>query len=427
MRSKLIILLLFALLFNLNTSGQNKFGYLENLIDKAIELNPNIKMLQAKLEAAKTRPAQNSNLPDPILSVGVTNLPVNSFSFSQEPMTGKMVSLSQAFPFPGKLTTTSEVFDKDIEIVRQEIEEEKNKLRLKIADAYFQLSFVRDKIRLTKATKDLFETIKEVVQTKYEVNEASQQNIFKIDLELSKLDDSLFEMQSQEQIALSTINSLLFQKSSSHIESLGLESFYVFDVPVIDSLIIKAEQTKPTLVQIQLMKNKTLKLEELSEYEFYPDFNLTLQYSQRDEIASTNTDLNDFFSVILGIKLPINYGGKKSAKVSEAVSLQQLYDEQYQNNLQMLRIALEASTAKLKSLIQRENLIKDASLIQAEENFNASLASYQVNKIDFINVADALNKFLSIQIDLYKIRADYYQEIAQVEYLTGANLLKQAR
>jgi outer membrane protein TolC len=81
---------------------------------------------------------------------------------------------------------------------------------------------------------------------------------------------------------------------------------------VIDSLIIKAKQTKPALVQIQLMKNKTLKLEELSEYDFYPDFNLTLQYSQRDEIASTNTDLNDFFSVILGIKIPINYGGKKS-------------------------------------------------------------------------------------------------------------------
>ncbi|MCO6472794.1 MAG: hypothetical protein J5I57_03610, partial [Melioribacteraceae bacterium] len=63
MRSNVILLLLFVLIFNLNTSGQNKFDYLENLIDKAIELNPNIKMLQAKLEATKTRPAQNSNLP----------------------------------------------------------------------------------------------------------------------------------------------------------------------------------------------------------------------------------------------------------------------------------------------------------------------------------------------------------------------------
>ncbi len=427
MRSKIIILLLFALFFNSNTVGQNKFDYLEHLVEKAIELNPNIKMLQAKLEAAKSKPAQNSNLPDPILSIGATNLPVNSFSFTQEPMTGKMVSLSQAFPFPGKLSTSSEVIEQDIEVVRKEIEEEKNKLRLKVANSFFQLSFVREKIRLTESTKELLKTIKEVVQTKYEVNEASQQNIFKIELELSKLDDALFEMQSQEQIALGTLNALLFQNSNSHIESLGLEPTYFFDIPVTDSLLIIAKSNKPALAQIQLMKNKALKMQELSEYEFYPDFNLTLQYSQRDEIAATNTDLNDFFSVILGIKLPINYGGKKSAKISEAVSLQQLYDEQYQNNLQMLRISLETSAAKLKYLIEREKLIENASLIQAEENFNSALASYQVNKIDFINVADALNKLLSIQIDLYKIRTDYLQEIAQVEYLTGSNFLKQAR
>lgn len=423
MRSKVILLLLFVLIFNLNTVGQNKFDYLENLIDKAIELNPNIKMLQAKLEATKTRPAQNSNLPDPVLSIGATNLPVNSFSFTQEPMTGKMVSLSQAFPFPGKLTAASEVFEQDIEVVRQEIEEEKNKLRLKVADAYFKLSFIREKIRLTEATKELYKTIKEVVQTKYEVNDASQQNIFKIELELTKLEENLSDLYSQEIIARSEINILLFRESDYPVETAGLDSFHVYEPFSSDSLLQKAKINKPVLSQIELMRDKAVKMEELSEYEFYPDFNLTLQYSQRDEIAATNNDLNDFFSIILGIKLPINYGGKKSAKVNEAVALQQLYNEQYQSNLQMLRVSIETSLAKLHSLLERENLIENASLIQAEENFNSALASYQVNKVDFINVTDALNKLLNLQIDLYKIRSDYYREIAQVEFLTGSNLL----
>lgn len=423
MRSKVILLLLFVLIFNLNTVGQNQFDYLENLIEKAIELNPNIKMLQAKLEATKTRPAQNSNLPDPVLSIGATNLPVNSFSFTQEPMTGKMVSLSQAFPFPGKLTAASEVFEQDIEVVRQEIEEEKNKLRLKVADAYFKLSFIREKIRLTKATKELLGTIKEVVQTKYEVNDASQQNIFKIELELTKLEENLSDLYSQEIIAQSEINILLFRESGYPVETAGLDSFYVYEPFSSDSLLQKAKIYKPVLSQIELMRDKAVKMEKLSGYEFYPDFNLTLQYSQRDEIAATNNDLNDFFSVILGIKLPINYGGKKSAKVSEAVALQQLYNEQYQSNLQMLRVSIETSLAKLHSLLEREDLIENASLIQAEENFNSALASYQVNKVDFINVTDALNKLLNLQIDLYKIRSDYYREIAQVEFLTGSNLL----
>jgi outer membrane protein TolC len=376
-------------------------------------------MLQAKLEAVKTKPAQNSNLPDPVLSIGALNIPINSFSFTQEPMTGKMVSLSQAFPFPGKLASVSNVYENDIEATAKEIEEEKNKLRMNVVNAYLNLALVREKIQTTIESKELLKTIKEVVQTKYEVNEASQQNIFKIELELTRLDDELSMIKSEEQIALMTINSYLFRDSQSPITTIDLTVFYKMNNHGTDSLLQSAKLSKPVLAQIELMKIKAAKMEEQSNYEFYPDFNLTLQYSQRDEIAKTNTNLDDFFSVILGIKLPINYGGKKSAKVSEAISMQDLYDQQYKYNLQMLRISFETSTAKINSLLEREKLINNILLLQAEENFNSALSSYQVNKIDFINVNDALNKLLNFETKLYQIRTDYYKEIASLEFLTG--------
>jgi len=418
------MLLFFLICLLVVVNGQTKFPELENIVENATELSPDIKMLQAKLEATKTKPAQNSNLPDPVLSIGAVNMPVNSFSFTQEPMTGKMVSLSQGIPFPGKLSSAEKVYEKDIEVVSKEIEEAKNKLRMKIADAYFNLAFVREKIKTTEETKELFKTIKEVVQTKYEVNEASQQNIFKVELELTRLDDELSDLRSQEQVELGTLNSFMFRDSQSPISTIDLDSFYVMKSPVVDSLIQSAEINKPALAQIKLLKIKAKEMEDQSDYEFYPDFNLTLQYSQRDEIASTNTDLHDFFSVILGVRLPINYGGKKSAKIEEARSLQDLYEQQYQNNLQMLRISFETSTAKLKSLLERENIIENSSLVQAGENFNSALSSYQVNKVDFINVTDALNKLLSLETNLYKVRTDYYKEIAGLEFLTGTKLFQ---
>jgi hypothetical protein len=67
---------------------------LDDLIDRAVQVSPQIKMLQAKLEAAKNKIPQNSNLPDPQIKLGLVNMPVNSFSFTQEPMTGKMISLT---------------------------------------------------------------------------------------------------------------------------------------------------------------------------------------------------------------------------------------------------------------------------------------------------------------------------------------------
>ncbi len=76
---------------------------LDLLIEEAISVSPRLNMLRAKKDASFNRIEQNSNLPDPMLTLGLMNLPVNSFSFTQEPMTGKIVGLSQMFPFPGKV------------------------------------------------------------------------------------------------------------------------------------------------------------------------------------------------------------------------------------------------------------------------------------------------------------------------------------
>ena len=92
-------ILIFVLIAIANSFSQTES--LQELINTAIEVSPKIKMLQMKKEAASDRIEQNSNLPDPTLTLGLANLPVNSFSFTQEPMTGKIVGLSQAFPFPG--------------------------------------------------------------------------------------------------------------------------------------------------------------------------------------------------------------------------------------------------------------------------------------------------------------------------------------
>lgn len=419
----LIFLYLFSF-YNTIAQSNNK---LNELISEAIALSPQIKQIESKLKVSESKIDQISNLPDPILTLGLTNIPVNSFSFTQEPMTGKIVSVSQGFPFPGKLSIAAKTLCKDIDIVSMEIEEEKNKLRFQIINTYYDLGFIREKIKTTEQIKMLYQTIKEVVKTKYEVNTASQQNIFKIEMELTRFDDEISELKSKEKISLATLNTLLFRKPESFISTVYLDTFYVLKNLNVDSLIQMAEINRPALAQIRLLKMKSNDMEEQANYQFYPDFNLILQYSQRDKISKTDTDLYDFFSVIFGIKLPINYGGKYSAKVYEAISQQDMYKQQYQNSLQMLRISLESSKAKLNSLIEREQIIKEGALVQARENFNSALASYQVNEVDFINVTDAINKIMNLENNLYKLRTDYYKEIAGLEFLIGTGLIKKLK
>jgi cobalt-zinc-cadmium efflux system outer membrane protein len=122
---------------------------------------------------------------------------------------------------------------------------------------------------------------------------------------------------------------------------------------------------------------------------------------------------------MVGISIPLNYGGKVSSKVEETESMQKLYDEQYEMSLQVLRSSFGSSIAKLNSLKERIKLIEEGSLIQAKENLTTTLTSYQVGQVDFLNVIDAQNSLLKIENDLYRLKTDYLNEIAELEFLTG--------
>ena len=419
-----LVIILSILFINISFGQSSGFNNpstnetLKSFIELAIEVSPKIRMLEMKQLAASNRIEQNSNLPDPMLTLGLVNLPVNSFSFTQEPMTGKIVGLSQAFPFPGKLSEQADVNRKDVDIVEQEILDAKNEIRKNVIKSHTELLYFRKAIEIANTNKDLLNNIAEVVRTKYSVSTASQQNLLKVELEITNLTEKIEDLHSKENSQLAIINALLLRPSDSVINTNEIQAIK-YQQFTVESLVDSAIKHRPFLEGIKEAKEKESHKNSLAGYEYYPNFNLAIQYSFRDKIERTNTPLDDFFSVMVGISLPLNYGGKVSSKIEETVAMQSLYDEQYQMSLQVLKISFGSSIAKLNSLQQRIKLISEGSLIQANENLKSTLTSYQVGQVDFLNVIDAQNSLLKIENDLYRLKTDYLNEIAELEFLTG--------
>jgi cobalt-zinc-cadmium efflux system outer membrane protein len=420
-RIRILIISVTILLANISFA-QNES--LNDLIKKAIEVSPKLKMLEMKKLAASNRIEQNSNLPDPMLTLGLANLPVNSFSFTQEPMTGKIVGLSQAFPFPGKLSEQADVNKKDVDIVEQEILDAKNEIRKNVIKNYYELLYDREAIKIAESNKDLLNNIAEVVRTKYSVSTASQQNLLKVELEITNLNEKIEDLKSKENSQLSILNALLLRTADSQIETIDFPQIDYQNFTV-DALVDSAIKHRPFLEGINEAKQKEALKKSLAQYDYYPNFNLALQYSFRDKIEKTNTPLDDFFTVMVGISLPLNYGGKVSSKVEETEAMQELHDEQYNMSLQLLRSSFGVSIAKINSLQERIKLISEGSLIQANENLKTTMTSYQVGQMDFLNVIDAQNSLLKIENDLYRLKTDYINEIAELEFLTGTELIQE--
>lgn len=415
-------MLLFIIISNKYTAQEN-YDTLNVLIKKAIEVSPKLKMLDAKKKAADTRVSANSNLPDPTLTLGLMNLPANSFSFNEEPMTGKLIGLSQAIPFPGKLKANENVLKKDSEITQEEFNDEKNEIINNVKQTYYDLSYVREALNIAEKSKNNLESIAAVVKTKYTVSEASQQNLIQADVALTKLKDEVAELKGSEKSLISTLNSYLLRDPETTISTNSIAALDSVDLKI-EELINLAKQKRPFLKGISIEINKSELMKNLAEYEFYPNFNFTIQYSQRDKITETNMQLNDFISFIVGFNIPINYGGKKSAKIQETELMKKMYNEQYDASLQILIKNFGDSISKLKELKEREKLNSEGLLPQALQSLKSAMANYQVGKTDFINVLDAQNKVYETEKKLFKLRTQYYKELSRLEFLTGqTNLL----
>lgn len=421
MNSKTILLIILLVTAIMSTPAQEKDVFLSELIAEAISVSPKIKMLKAKLGATSSRIEQGTNLPDPVLTLGLMNMPTNSFSFTQEPMTSKVIGLSQAIPYPGGLSAAADVKSVDTLIVREEMMNVINEIKKNMSNLYFDLQFVREEQKLNSERIKLLDQILEVVKSKYEVGETSMQNIIKVEVELTRVTDKIEMLNGKENALIAEINAFLLKDSNQPIGSGNLLSIEYGDVDF-ESLLSTAIKNQPNLKGIQLSEHKASLMEEQAEYEFYPNFNLGVQYLQRDNNRLTGMEYMDFLSVVAGISLPINYGGKKTAKVNEAKYLQSLYQEQYNSSIQELSGSISIIKAKISELIIRNKLNSNRVLPLAEQSLNVSLADFQVGKIDFVNVINAEKEILNVKTDLIRIETDYKKNIVMLEYLVGSEL-----
>lgn len=397
-------------------------GKLDSLLDVALMVNPKIKMLESKQVVAETKVPQVSNLPDPVLSVGTMNFPLGKFSFSEDPMTAKAIGVSQMFPFPGRLNARAIVEQKDIEIVQQEIAYAKLELVKEVSKNYFGLCFIRKALELSKKNIEILRKISEIVQTKFTVGMASLSDVIQIETDITMLNERIIELQAKEKSFVSVLNAYLLRAANTEIDTDSLTSLPKIDLNS-ELLLSYAKENSPYLRQITLAEQKSKSYENLANFEFYPNFGLSVQYLQRNALAGVPYSGMDMVSLMIEVKIPINYGGKKSSMVEEARVMQKMYSEEYQMALQMLNVEFSKALAKLEEIQNRVKLISEVLLPQIVKNLEVDIENFQVGKVDLLNVLETQRKYYEIETNLYSLRANFWETISEVEFQTGIKII----
>jgi outer membrane protein, heavy metal efflux system len=417
----LIVVFLLLLLPLPSRAGGTDGGdaVLEKLVNEALANNPELKALKDREDAFSDRPPQEESLDNPKVGFALLAIPTNSFSFTQEPMTQKQISISQKIPFPGKLPLKGDIARKETEIVREDYEEKKNDLVMQVKNTFRNLLLIDKTIDVTKENRDLLREFVKTTETKYAVGEGIQQDVLKAQVELSRMTDALITLAQKKESVAAHLNTLLNRPVDTpfrEIEGIDIKGIkhrgFVFTQ---DELQKIAEANRPVLIGAKHLIERDRLALRLAEKNYYPDFDVGVSYGQRDERP-------DFVSGFVMVTVPLWHKTKEDKKVAEERANILQATEQYNAMKNALFFRIRDAVTQIGKYQKKIELFKTGLLPQSRAALESAISGYQVNKVDFITLVNNQVTLYNYEIEYYRAVTDYENKISDIEATVGKRL-----
>ncbi len=393
--------------------------WIESLIQEALNNNPEIRTLQKQLSAARANIAPSGSLPDPMVKLGVMNLPVNSFVFNQEPMTGKQIMLTQRIPFLGILGSKTEISRQMASMVETQLRSKKNEVVRQIKETVFNLLYFKEAIGLAEKNQEILNQFVQVATTKYETGQGLQQDILRAQVALSKMMEKVIMLRQNESSARVMLNTILNRAVNYPVDSLS--EFTVPDITMTeDSLRALALDNNPMLAMKEAQIALSSAQKNLASRSYFPFLEISVSYTQRENVMG-NT-MHDFFSAQASFTLPLWFWRNHKNKVAEAQFTVEASQTDLENTIKTIQKKIADILLMLQEQEKRIVIYRDGILPQNEQSINAAFTAYTVDKIDFITLQNNQKMLFDDEMAYARLIADHEITKAKLEEAVGIRI-----
>ena len=418
-QSPIVGLLFFALFLSTVFAFRGEASQLDELLAEA-DQNPSLKVAFEQIAVAESKIDQATSLADPVLSIALSNYPIDELKTSTTPMTGNEVRLAQKFPFPGKLDTKGKIAEQKSNWFASAYQDARLQVRRQVKDAWYRLLFQRRAIKLTEHNLQLLDDFIRLTETRYQVGKGLQQNVLKANLQRSKQLDKLLVLQQQEEATRAELNSLVGRPTDQTLEiEAQLES--ETSSYLLADLQQQAEQKRPMFGAFAALIKQFEAQRELAKLDYKSDFTLWAGYRWRDDaLADGGTD---FVSTGISFNLPVRRD-RRAAAVAEADSSLRLAYQKRNDFRNKVNLAIHRAVTRFEQTSRLIELYRSGIIPQAEQTFKATLSAYQVDKVDFLDLLDSVMSLYRYQIDFARTLSDQQRSQATLEAAAGLEVDK---
>jgi outer membrane protein, heavy metal efflux system len=394
---------------------------LQALLDDALKANAEVKQMRALHQASKETIKSAGALDDPEVAFAMKDIPTDTWNTYSDSQSQKMLELSQKFPFFGKRRLRSEVAaeqtNSDDYIYRDKV----NEVRTKVVTAYWGLSLAYSNFDLTKRSKQTWEQVVKVAETRYTVGQGQQADVLQAQVELGNYLDRLFQWTQKQESSQADLNALRSKAPQTAIARPQPLKSRPFTLKL-DELLAMAE-ARPQLQALKALIAKQEKSVDLAKKEYFPDMTVGLAYGFRDTLGPpVNLKQADMFTGKVMFNLPIWQGSKIKPRIREEMAKQDAAKEGHQSAANQLSAAIKDRHAKLQRLSQQIALFDQGIIPQARQAAASTLSAYQVGTLGFNQLYQSQITVYSAEMQLQEYLKDFEENWAELEWLVGNEL-----
>lgn len=413
---------------------------LDSLIATALRVNPAVHAAQQRVHAAQARVGPAGALPDPMLSVGIMNLPVRDPGFSDF-MTMKTVSVAQTLPFPGKRELAERATELEVRAADAALESARRDVMADVRQAWYDLALLDRTLAIMEANQNLLVNFIQVTESRYATGTGGQQDILKAQVETSRLAEQAVAISEQRRAALARLNAVLDRSSDTPVVEPRIPQRIAraaIDADVTGSRFTSsalgaraADSPFPPLEEMQgraIASSPMLAAHgariaalaarvELARKAWLPDFDLSLQYGQR-------ADRSDMVSVMLAVPVPLHKGERQDQQVAEAQAELAAMQAEHRVMVNELRADLAGIHADLERDRAQLALIVTSIIPQGRASLESAVSAFQVGRADFLTLLENQTTLYNYETAYYRALADFAKSVAELERVTGVEVLR---
>ena len=357
---------------------------LDRLLAEVAERNPELAQARTAVQVEVARIPQAGALADPVVSLGIQNDGFTEIAIGKMETSYFLIMATQALPFPGKRDLRTAVATVDQRRAEARVGRFALSLEAQVRRAYLDWLLTREQAGLLDELAALWTQAEATARSQYEAGAAPQSDLLRARLERVRLEQRTQASVTDVANRLAELNRLRVRPLDEPLSSaVRLETGAEPTLPTLAAAEADALARSPELQLAALGIDQAARRVELARRERLPDFSVSAGVMPRG-------GLTPMWQLTFGFTVPV-FSARKQDKAVEENEARGIGEVQGREALrQVLALRTRQRLEVLGSLERINRRTRETILPLSEATVRSTLAQYEVGRVSFTAVLEAL-------------------------------------